>query len=302
MNFGDRFKSHAKTLAEAAKQFQSFDEMAEQDDYIHSDGLNVSNTNITMNNNDSTPSRGPPTRTTSELLDSLISPITLQQQTVDEPHRRPSSNDSNSSHAEHRHESSDSLDYREEDPMLDTLNSKRTLKKKSSDLMPTSNERKAANRFMDDLEELMAKPNVEQGQSQTTTNESSSITNNSDNWGWVKGAATSKMNELMGRPSFDREETLPFRSPLSRTASSVRATESTTPEEEFHIVQSSAILGEEDQAELDRIRLGAQGDSLTFVLNIVKQHPQFAFIGFTLVLGSAMYFYSRYRGAEDDVN
>lgn len=305
MNFADRFKSHAKTLAEAAKQFQSFDEMAEQDDYIHSDGLNVSSNTKSTNNNDSTPSRNPPARSTSELLDSLISPITLQQQIIDEPHRRPSGNDFiNSSHAEH-HESSDSLDFQEKDPILDTLNSKHAFEKKSNDLSPTSVERKTVNRFMDELEERLAKPDVEQGQSRTLStkaNETSSIANNNDTWGWIKGAAASKMNELMRRPSPDRKDTLPFRSPLSRTLTSVHDTASSTPEEEFHIVESSAILAEEDQAELDRIRLGAQGDSLTFVLNIVKQHPQFSFIGFTLVLGSAMYFYSRYRGAEDDVN
>lgn len=115
-----------------------------------------------------------------------------------------------------------------------------------------------------------------------------------------ENTAASKMTELMGQAR-RTSETVPFRSPLSRATSSVQP-ETTTKEEEFHVVESSAILGEEDQAELDRIRLGAQGDSLTFVLNIIKQHPQFAFIGFTLVLGSAMYFYSRHQGAEDDVN
>jgi hypothetical protein len=57
------------------------------------------------------------------------------------------------------------------------------------------------------------------------------------------------------------------------------------------------VLQAKDQAE---IRLGAQGDPITLMLNVVKQHPQFAFIAFTLVLGSAVYFYSRHR-TEDDV-
>ena len=103
------------------------------------------------------------------------------------------------------------------------------------------------------------------------------------------------MKDLMVESS----KVVPFRSPLSRTTSSVKPQRK---EEEILVVQSSAILGEEEQAELDRIRTGAQGDSLTMILNVVKQHPQFTFIAFTLVLGSAMYFYSRYRGAEDDVN
>jgi hypothetical protein len=60
------------------------------------------------------------------------------------------------------------------------------------------------------------------------------------------------------------------------------------------------VLQAEEQAELDRLRDGAQGDPLTLMLNIVKQHPQFAFIAFTLSLGSAVYFYSRHR-TQDDV-
>jgi len=292
MNFGERFKSHAKTLAEAAKQFQSFDDMAAQDDYIHSDSLNVKATTTTAVSES-------PTQRTSELLDSLISPISMNpHQDHAEPHQR-------SSNASFDHASDHASHYDEEeggshDPILDTIRYKTPLKKKSSDVMPE--ERKAASRFMDDLNDRLSKPNVdvEQGLPKTTTAASESPTNliieTNNRWGWMKGAATSKMKDFMGKS----EETIPFRSPLSRTTSSVVS--ETPKEEEFHVVQSSAILGEEDQAELDRIRLGAQGDTLTFILNIVKQHPQFAFIAFTLVLASAMYFYSRHEGAEDDVN
>lgn len=295
MNFGERFKSHAKTLAEAATQFQNFDEMAEQDDYIHHDDLNVKSTTVTSDT---------PTRRTSELLDSLISPISINpSQETAEPHRRPSLTSSERSDQQQQESHYDD-EGDSHDPILDNMRSKSSLKKKSSDLMspPPEQERKtAANRFMDDLNDRLSKPlDIEQGLSQQTAAAASSTNSSVDTnnrWGWMKGVATSRMNDLMGRSSANDGE-VPFRSPLSRTTSSV------VPQKkgEFNVLQSSAILGEEDQAELDRIRLGAQGDSLTFILNMVKQHPQFAFIAFTLVLGSAMYFYSRQKGAEDDVN
>ena len=73
-------------------------------------------------------------------------------------------------------------------------------------------------------------------------------------------------------------------------------------EEEFNVVQSSLVLQAEEQAELDRMKLSTQSDPVTMLLNIFKQHPQFSFIAFTLVLASAVYFYSRHRGTEDDVS
>ena len=305
MNFGERFKSHAKTLAEAAKQFQSFDDMAAQDEYIHSDSLNVKNKTNTP------ASSVTPTRRTTELLDSLISPISMpapQESAHVEPHLRSSggtrANSYDSSSAgrndqQERHEEEES----DHDPVLDTIQPKPSLKKKSSDIMPPpSEERKNTNRFMDDLNDRLAKPNVdvEQGLAQTATADTSANAIENDNrWGWRIGAATSQMKELMGR-SHSSTDYVPFRSPLSRTTNSI--SEPSLKDEDYNVVESSAILGADDQAELDRIRLATQSDPVTLLLNIVKQHPQFAFILFTLVLGSAMYFYSRHQGAEDDVN
>lgn len=304
MNFGERFKSHAKTLAEAAKQFQSFDEMAEQDDYIHSDSLNVSTTTSVSES---------PARKTSELLDSLISPISTLQSDSN-PHRRPPNGSIGSSS---QNDSSDPLQQETDDshdPILETLGTQHSLKRKSSDLVSTSappsepeEQRKSANRFLDDLNERLAKPNVdvEHGLPQTSNEDSKSTSTSSDTdsrLGWMKGVlATTKLKDFMGK-SENSTTASSFRSPLSRTTSNVAPSKTTSKEEEYNIVQSSALLGEEDQAELDRIRLGTQGDSLTFLLNVIKQNPQFAFLAFTLVLATFMYFYSRHQGAEDDVN
>lgn len=315
MNFGERFKSHAKTLAEAAKQFQSFDEMAAQDEYIHSEDLNV---NATTTTDSSTPARR-----TSELLDSLISPIAVNTLQDEQPHRRPSTSvndlsDPVTSHQEGHYDKDEANDS-SHDPILHSIRTQHSLKKKSSDLttppqQPTAGEGTTAssNRFMKELNDRLATPlDVEQGLPNTTTTsdkESSSSNGSVDNtnnnrWGWMKGAAASKVKNLIKTTSATDSSSVPFRSPLSRQGSVVPET-TTRPkeEEEYNVVQSSAILGEEDQAELDRIRLGAQGDSLTLVLNLVKRNPQFSFIAFTLFLASAMYFYSKHRGAQDDVN
>jgi hypothetical protein len=285
---------------------------------IHSEDLNVKATTTT----DSSTS---PARRTSELLDSLISPIAVNTLQDEQPHRRPStsvndlSDPAVTSHQEGHYDKDEANDS-SHDPILHSIRTHHSLKKKSSDLttppqQPTAGEGTTAssNRFMKELNDRLATPlDVEQGLSNTTTTsdkESASSSNasvddnNNNRWGWMKGAAASKVKNLIGTTSATDSSSVSFRSPLSRQGSVVPET-TTTPkeEEEYNVVESSAILGEEDQAELDRIRLGAQGDSLTLVLNLVKRNPQFSFIAFTLFLASAMYFYSKHRGAQDDVN
>lgn len=303
MSFASLFKTHAVALTEAAKQFQSFDNMAAEDEYIHSDSLNVKKQSTTDNATRRTSDvldsliileQKTPSRRTSDILDSLI---TLDHSK--EPHRLPSDN---------VRLNTTSYDfsglYEEDDNRGDPINEKgrskkedHPLKEKNSDLVSSSQEsgsaRKSASRFMDDLDHRLSKPSIDVESGLPEPVESSTAVDDS-RWGWIKVAAKSRVNELVGRVA--DEERVPFRSPLSRTATPPEPTR----DEGFNVVQSSSVLQAEDQAELDRIRLGVQGDPLTLVLNVVKQHPQFAFIAFTLVLGSAVYFYSRHR-TEDDV-
>jgi hypothetical protein len=311
MSFAARFKTQALALTEAAKKFQSFDEMAAEDEYIHSDSLNVKKQSTSTTDtatkartsdvlNSIILEKQPPSRRTSDTLNSLI---TLDESA--EPHRRPSSDSGRLSPTSRSNDSS--VHGREDDGNNSVRSEKedRPLKKKTSDLVSSSQEsrpaRKSANRFMDDLDSRLSKPiidvDVESGLPHQPVETSKS--DNDNRWGWIKDAAKSRVHEFMGQTTAADEERVPFRSPLSRTASKV---EPAKKEVEFHVgvVDSTSVLQAEEQAELDRLRLGAQGDPLTLMLNVVKQHPQFAFIAFTLVLGSAVYFYSRHR-TEDDV-
>lgn len=303
MSFASLFKTHAVALTEAAKQFHSFDDMAAEDEYIHSDSLNVKKKSTTDT----------ATRRTSDVLDSLIilkqeTPLRCANEILDslismdeskEPHRRPSD-------SERLNKTSYDFSglYQEDSNGGDSIIEKGRSKKedhqpkeKNSDIGSSSQESgsttKSTSRFMDDLEHRLSKPNIDMESGLPEPVEPSKAVDDS-RWGWIKDAAKSRMNELIGRKA--DEERVSFRSPLSRTV--IRP--EPTREEEFNVVQSSSVFRAEDQAELDRIRLGAQGDHLTYALNVLKQHPQFAFIAFTLVLGSAVYFYSRHR-TEDDV-
>jgi hypothetical protein len=306
--FAEQFKTRALALTEAAKKFQNFDDMAAEDEYVHSDSLNVKKRSTTDTSRKARTSdvlnsivinKQPPSRRTSDILDSLI---TLDESK--EPRQRTSS-DSDSERLNTTTRSNDSSVNGREDNGNNLARSKKEdsrLEKKTSDLVSSSQEsgsaRKSANRFMDDLESRLSKPiiDVESGLPEPVD---ASKSDNDNRWGWIKNAAKIRVNEYMGQTAAD-EERVPFRSPLSRTASKVL--EPTKKDEEFEVgvVESSSVLQAEEQAELDRLRDGAQGDPLTLMLNIVKQHPQFAFIAFTLSLGSAVYFYSRHR-TQDDV-
>ena len=61
------------------------------------------------------------------------------------------------------------------------------------------------------------------------------------------------------------------------------------------------MLGDAEQAELERMRQASKADPLTTLLTALRKHPHHTFIGFTMLLALFAYFYSRHRGNEDDV-
>jgi cytochrome P450 len=68
---------------------------------------------------------------------------------------------------------------------------------------------------------------------------------------------------------------------------------------DFVLRTSISVMGADERAALDRMRLSSEPISTT-VSNIL-QNPHFAFILVTLILGSAAYFYSRHKEQMDDV-
>lgn len=69
-----------------------------------------------------------------------------------------------------------------------------------------------------------------------------------------------------------------------------------------NVVSSSAVLGDDEFAELERMRRRTnQANALSAVLNLIRQNPHHSFIVLTLVLAVMAYYYSRNRGSEDDV-
>ena len=62
---------------------------------------------------------------------------------------------------------------------------------------------------------------------------------------------------------------------------------------DFVIKSSIAIFGDEERAALDRMRTSSNPGAT--ILNTIMENPHFAFILLTLVLGAAVYFYSRHK-------
>jgi len=107
--------------------------------------------------------------------------------------------------------------------------------------------------------------------------------------------------------SSSKEEMRPMlMGPLSSRRVVVEEHDEDDPMQHHVVAVSSSVLGADEQAELERMRMAMTAphpsmDPLTMVLTNIKQNPHFAFIGFTLVLCYVVYFYSRHKEEIDEV-
>mmetsp|Transcript_25027 Transcript_25027/g.45319 ORF Transcript_25027/g.45319 Transcript_25027/m.45319 type:complete len:567 (-) Transcript_25027:93-1793(-) len=78
---------------------------------------------------------------------------------------------------------------------------------------------------------------------------------------------------------------------------------STNHDHHSNVVVSDALLADEELAALSRMRRDAfQNSDLVIVIRAyAERNRQFIFIGFTMLLATLVYYYTRHRGSQDDV-
>mmetsp|Transcript_7873 Transcript_7873/g.11471 ORF Transcript_7873/g.11471 Transcript_7873/m.11471 type:complete len:361 (-) Transcript_7873:102-1184(-) len=359
MNF-DRFKSRlqesAEAAANAARNLQSFDQMAAQDDYVHSPDLKVSTSRSRPrqepnrqqgleNSNGRRPPPQPSQRqdpmpisrapsTVSQMLPMVAN--TMSESPIISSMSGSASNASVSQKAPANANSrkqrekpsfltsfSSMADSDEEyDPVLERLNAANqayhSVEKEDviANNVPTvTTKKKNPNRFMEDLEERMAKveepspapapspppPRPTEKSAEPTTSMANNLL------GWAKSTRLGKNLASAGivLESSDASE-VEMKGILSRRVEEQNVNDDHTEDDiensPIQVVSGSMVLDAAEQAELDRMKSGSSGSGLlSMMLSLLKQHPHHAFIGLTLVLYLVVYFYTRHRGNEDDV-
>ena len=329
-SFRSKVRASALKAAEAALSVTTLDQMAADDDYIHSEGLNI-------------PSKSSKKRHgASEKLNELIPTETIQQSqslpgrvvvqaqpllpiVVDLLKDKQIRNTNRKKFVEDASDDEDDGN----DPIMSmirkkpsTHESRQNMQKPLQELTPVviapmeteDAKRKNPNRFMSDLDERLSKveearptPRVQQHQPP------SGPSTEQTRWILFQSVASSPigqyLSQQLGQRDRNEEEQKPLNGPLvSRRNDGVTKDynddDDDDDESEIQLIVSSSVLGAEETAELERISLATQQstDPLTMVSYMLKQNPHNVFIIVTLVLGSAAYFYSRSRGSEDDVN
>lgn len=293
-----RVQKQAAVAADAARSIRNFDQMAANDDYIHHDDLRTP---------DAHPAESPQQRQV--RVREEVTRINNRQQQQLPPIRRtkspPRSASVRSTAAQALSQAtqfSTMLSYSDEDDDDEQIivDDEQPKKKKNP------------NRFMDDLDDRLAAP-----QEEVTTNERNMQKLEIEPprlqqqlSGWLKSPVVANvLSKLQSPTAFsntaNKEETKPMLTvgPLSRRAA--QDDDSDDDEEdpmEHHTIVSSSVMGASEQAELERIRgMANSGGLLTSMMTTLKKNKEFAFILFTLVLGTAAYFYSRHREEIDDV-
>lgn len=92
------------------------------------------------------------------------------------------------------------------------------------------------------------------------------------------------------------------RGPLSRKEPTMhQETPSGSDQEEFQVLNSNSLLGEDELAALAQYKEQESFCSFRYLCKLARKHPREAFIVFTFFLGVFVYFYSRRKSNEDDV-
>jgi hypothetical protein len=289
MNF-ERIKAQvqkqAAVAADAARSIRNFDQMAANDDYIHHDDLRTpepktkrESTSPPRESGSRQPSKSPPRGASTRATAAQALSQATQFSSLVLP------------------EDDDDFSDNEDSQAIQQQKEEATKKKKNP------------NRFMDDLDERLAR--VEEKNDRTTSLEIEPPTptfQSPQQWsGWLKSPVMVNVMSKFQSPSVRTdEERKPMLAagPLSARRAAQEADDSDYDEEdpmENHTVVMSSMLGASEQAELERIRMASKADFLTTALTKLKKNKEFAFILLTLVLGSAAYFYSRHREEIDDV-
>lgn len=161
--------------------------------------------------------------------------------------------------------------------------------------------KKNPNRFMQELDQRMAMPEVDNDDDDDDDMEAGLLSSSSAKapagpsflWGMLSGGVGSRQQES-GAAATERKA-----APLSRQA---RWTEAKPAEQNYAVVGSSSVLGEDEIRALAKLKESSARQGLgTACLDKMRRYPRESFIVFTLLLGWAVYFFSRNVSLENDV-
>jgi len=329
-SFKSQVRASALMAAEAARSVATLDQMAADDQYIHSDGLNLS-TKIKRPNHDSQKLKNLIYAEDIQQSQSLPGKVVKHQSSllpivsgVVNDNRRPGGKS-----IEYEADESDDDDDAFDDPIMSMIRkTKSNRDRQPSKPFPPNNPKpvvvavsmeidevpriKNPQRFMSDLEDRISRvveadpePNIQNELPVSGTHSGGSLPSR---WNLLQSiTGTSIIGQYLSQRSFQKdvrdEKQKNAKFPLVSRQAKVGNMSNEEDEDLIQAVGSSSILGTEEAAELEKMHLLTQqsSDLFTMAFHIVKDNPHHVFIVLTLVLGSASYFYSRHRGTEDDV-
>jgi len=300
--------------ADAARSIRNFDQMAAKDDYIHHDDLR-------------TPDTKPTTMTVAApRVVEVTAAHADRQQRGKKTSPQPPRSASVRATAQHTlnlvTQFSSLLDDNDDDDDGNDDDHHTNVQEVMIVHQEEQKGKKNKNRFMDDLEERLAKKEEKKNDpmEMETTPRHQSQAQSQWSSGWLAKSPVmvnvlSRLQQQYpttgGGSAVGNEEMQPMVvGPLSARKAAQEADDNYDDEEdpmEHHTVVSGSVLGASEQAELERIRLMASSSSynaadlLATMLTMLTKNKEFVFILFTLVLGSAAYFYSRHREEIDEV-
>ncbi|KAL7567548.1 hypothetical protein ACA910_000152 [Epithemia clementina (nom. ined.)] len=316
--------SRLREATSVSLPFKGLDEMAAEDDYVHSEGLNVKRSDDPDAGNGNM----------------------MQRQEEDECDNEPSSTFSNSGRQKPLHASEESHGSRSGSSRFSRPTTAERTKvaepnygfhrsnstgnpafgvlemeafdssEHSAESEPTERSRQK-HRFMEELDNRLSKTNVPMKSTVTASlsssgsrrnNKSSSEQKSPGGWLFRLGGRDAKAQYGSPTPDAkddndgnDSKENLP---PLSRQRIHQK-NNSSKPEHAYSVVASSGMLDADDLLALEQMRhlnesQQSEGTMVRFK-EIIQAHPRESFIVFTLGLSIGMYFYLRHVSNEDDV-
>lgn len=257
-SFTSRLKDKAHAAAQAAKEFKGFDGMAEQDEYIHSESLNVPSRRDEVSIS---------TNAISTITDALSESSSTRHSTRSQQFSVISQPGTASSLVNSFHDSLCSSDD-EDDPIM-------------SQLLEEESAAKKQHRFLADLDHRMSQPLEIQTDTMQTNqleehvpilNESSS---NPSPWRFLKQLST---------PSAHITKVFPT-PPLSRIKAQ-KVSQSDDPEANFTTVSSTSVLGSDDLQALNRMQRASS------LFDGIRKRPREAFVALTMLVAVFLYFYA----------
>lgn len=330
------FSSWTNRLREATGSlpFKGLDEMAAEDDYVHSESLNVK--------------RSTTTSPTNQNFVNEENCVTLSNDMESQRLPLHASSDVGLDHHKHRitrHHSlpvtiDDMLNQDEDDPVHSAMWMEKTKNRmegpnemvsgsmgvlemeesdsyENMDSNASSSSGKSKHRFMEDLDTRLSKTNVPSRSSSvkvmisTTTNTTPHENGGSRNWlfSLVGEAKDRSIPESNGKTTTNPTTTTTTSAlpPLSRAR--IKATKSSSTDERkeqsYTVVTSTNMLDADDLMALEQMKQLNEKQSYSenivhTIKEMIQTHPREAFIVFTLVVATIVYFYLRRVSSEED--